>query len=435
MKFIPWVLLCFLSARHCYAQQSTIDKILENSFITLSDSILIKKDTDNELAPIYEQAKSKKIVAIGEATHGTKEVMEFQHLIATQLVKLHHFNCIVLGEISMLDSYKINEYVVNRRGSVADIMIKKKIKARDAVYRQSDMMPFYLWVRNFNKPRPFKEKIWVIGTDIDQPKDIIKFLKEHCLNHRISDAIPILEELNKNLKKLPNSAKIDINTIVGNANQLISILENNRSNADSTNLKVDIMVHVLKSLPASMAFWSDNDLKYKIRDKFIFENIQWLKETCKKDKLVIIRAHNLHINKKTIYTELFGKFPSFGEYLNKQYQTDYMSIGTEVQKGRFYTGFSTSSKIAQHKNKLGTIIGSHSKAKYGVLLSDSLSKEFLNQPSYTMTFGTINYRSSILMNCKGLIGDAFDALIFIKDSTPYQVVRDYFIGEPNKQPY
>ncbi|RFS17983.1 erythromycin esterase family protein [Emticicia sp. C21] len=429
------VLFCFLNAVYCYAQQNVAYKIPKKSFITLSDSILIKKDVHNELAVIYEQARNKKIVAIGEVTHGTKEVMEFQHLIATQLVKLHHFNCIVLGEISMLDSYKINDYVVNERRSVADIMIKKKIRARDAAYRQRDMMPLYIWIRNFNKQRPFKEKIWVIGTDIDQPEEIISFLKEHCLNHGINKAVPILEELNKNLRKLPNSAKININTIADSANQLLSILENSRVNSDSTNMKTDVMVRVLKTLPNSMAFWSDNDLKYKMRDKFIFENIEWLRETCKKDKQVIIRAHNMHINKKTIYTEIFGKFPSFGEYLSKQYQTDYMSIGTEVQKGRFYAGFSGSSKIAQHKNKLGTIIGCQAKAKYGVLLCDSSSKEFLNQPSHTMTFGTINYRSSILINCKGLIGDAFDAIVFIKDSTPYQLVRDYFIGELNKQPY
>ncbi len=156
-----------------------------------------------------------------------------------------------------------------------------------------------------------------------------------------------------------------------------------------------------------------------MRDKFIFDNIVWLMETCKKDKLVIIKAHNFHVNRKTIYTEVFGKFLSFGEYLSRGYQDDYLCIGTEVQQGRFYTGATGSSRITQHKNKIGSIIGTNTKAQYGILFCDNNARGFLNTEEITVSFGTVNYKSSLLINAKGMLGDAFDVLIFIRNSTPY----------------
>ncbi|RYU92951.1 erythromycin esterase family protein [Emticicia agri] len=349
MKFILYFLFCFSGAGYCFAQSDTINIILERSFVALSDSILSNNDVNNELSVIYEQARNKKIVAVGEVTHGTTEVLAFQKLIATNLVKLHDFNCVVLGEISMLDSYKINDFVVNQNGSIDDLSIGAKAEMIEVAYRQPDLLHFYDWIRNFNKSRAFKDKVWVIGTDIDEPQEIISFVQKHCQQHKIVHATAVLEELTLHLKKVQNSSKKYIHKIVESTNQLIIILENSRSEADAINLKIDLMIHVLKLLPQLVAFSANTDLTYKIRDKFIFENISWLTDSCKKEKLVIIKAHNFHINKKTIYTEIFGKFPTFGEYLSKRYQKDYLSIGTEVQQGRFYTGASTPSKLLNTK--------------------------------------------------------------------------------------
>ncbi|MBA4849186.1 erythromycin esterase family protein [Emticicia sp. BO119] len=396
----------------------------EKSFVTLSDSILIKGDSDNELSVLYEQARNKKIVAIGEVTHGTREVLAFQKLIAVNLVKRHDFNCIVLGEVSLLDAYKINDFVVNQRGTTNDLMIEGKPKVREMAYRQLDMLEFYSWIRDFNKNRPFNDKVWVIGTDIDDPREIVAFVKAHCQFYYLRESKAILEKLIYDLKKIGQSNKITIKTIEEDANQVIKVIEKSRNGVDSVNLKIDLMIHVLKSLPQLVVFSSDADLKYKIRDKFIFENINWLIDSCKKDKMVIIKAHNFHINKRTIYTEVFGKFLSFGEYLSRRYQKTYLSIGTEVQQGRFYTGATTFSKIAEHKHKIGTVIGSDTKALYGILFHDSLAKEFLNKPLYTISYGTVNYKSSLLINSKGMLGDAFDALIFIRNSSPYRSEKD-----------
>lgn len=421
MGGISWFWIFLFWALIVNAQQGNTGKILENSFVPLSDSIVIRNDEGNELAVLYEHTKNKKIVAIGEVTHGTKEVLAFQKLIAVNLVKLQDFNCIVLGEISMLDSYKINDFVVGQRKSIDDLKIKNRAKLSEVAYLQNDMIELYGWIRDFNKSRPFKDKVWVIGTDIDEPEEIMSFVKEHCRVHRIDNAMVLLDELNIYLKKVHQSNKSNINKIAESTGRLVSILEKSRNGADSTNLRTDLMVHMLKSLPRLVAFSFDADLKYKIRDKFIFENINWLIDSCRKAKLVIIKAHDFHVNRRTIYTEVFGKFLSFGEYLSNQYKKTYLSIGTEVQQGRFYTGALGSSKIASHKYKIGTMIGSNTKAQYGILFCDSVAKEFLNKPQHTITYGTVNYRSSLLIAGKGILGDAFDALIFIKNSTPYRL--------------
>lgn len=423
-SIIPfWI--CLFWAMCCKAQDnSPISKILQSSFIPFSDSILIKNDSNRELATLYALANNKEIVAIGEVTHGTKEVLAFQNLIAINLVESYGFKCIVLGEVSMLDSYMVNDFVVNMKGRADELEIKGKVNIREVAYRQSDMIDFYVRIRDFNKNKPFRDRIWIIGADIDEPKEIIDFIKRHCQEQQIPNAIAVVDKLNAGLKKVYRSGKAGIHAIVESSDHLIQILESSRNKTDSANMKIDIMIRVLQTLPQLIAFSSGTDLKYKMRDKFIFENVEWLIKACKKDKIVIIKVHNFHSNRKTIYTEVFGKFLALGEYLSKHYQQKYLSIGTEVLQGRFYTGASTTTKIAQNKNKLGNMIGSNTNTQYGVLFCDSTAKEFLNKPQYTISYGTVNYKSSLLINGKGLIGDAFDALIFIRNSTPYKSGRD-----------
>lgn len=417
MRRLLYIMVFLFLSVQGYAQQYAIDQILEKSFIALADSILIKDDSTHELAVLYEMAKNKKIVAIGEVTHGTKEAMAFQKLIAANLVKRYGFKCIVLGEISLLDAYKVNDFVVNQRGSIEDFALKNKAQLREIAYRQEDLLALYSSISEYNKDKPFEDRVWIIGADIDEPKEVISFINAYCQAQKMPNAIRIIETLNRNLRKM--YTKTNIGAVVDDTNQLVGMLEGSRKGIDSLEVKIDVMVHLLKVLPQLVAFSSDADLKYKMRDKFIFDNIVWLMETCKKDKLVIIKAHNFHVNRKTIYTEVFGKFLSFGEYLSREYQDDYLCIGTEVQQGRFFTGANTNSKIMQHKNKIGSIIGTNTKAQYGILFCDNNAKGFLNRAENTLSFGTVNYKSSLLINAKGMLGDAFDVLIFIRDSTPY----------------
>lgn len=410
------IVFLFLSAQS-HAQQHAIDQIFEKSFMALADSILIKDDSANELTVLYEMAKNKKIVAIGEVTHGTKEAMAFQRLIAANLVKRYGFKCIVLGEISLLDAYKVNDFVVNQQGTIEDFALKNRAQLREIAYRQEDLRALYTSIREYNKDRPFSDRVWIIGVDIDEPREVISFINAYCHVQQMPNAIRIIETLNRNLRKM--YTKTNIGAVIEDTNQLVGMLEGSRKGIDSLEVKIDVMIHLLKVLPQLVAFSSDADLKYKMRDKFIFDNIVWLMETCKKDKLVIIKAHNFHVNRKTIYTEVFGRFLSFGEYLSRGYQADYLCIGTEVQQGRFYTGANGNSKIVQHKNKIGSIIGTNTKAQYGILFCDNNARGFLNREEITVSFGTVNYKSSLLINAKGVLGNAFDVLIFIRDSTPY----------------
>ena len=384
--------------------------ILKKSFYALSDSILLNEDIDNQLDTLYKLSINKQIVAIGEVTHATEEVLQFQTLIARNLVEKHHFKCIVLGEIGLIDSYKFNDFVINGRGNINSIG-----------YRQVRFIKLLKWVQGFNSDKPFHEKIWIIGTDIEAPAVMLCFIEEYCKQFHLTSAMPIIEEINKLLEKGIKSNEGSINTIQALSLQLTSILNESRNQIDSSNLKIDIMIRGIAIMPKILPFLTNFNLGYKVRDKFIFENIDWLIQSCKKDKIVIIKSHNFHVNKKTIYTELFGKFPTFGEYLNNTYKDKYLSIGTEIQKGTFYNGTLPYSEVIEHPHKLGNIIGEHLSSKYSILFSDGLLRPLLNKKNLKISYGTLNYPGYVT-DCKGVLGDAFDALIFIKNSTPYQFI-------------
>lgn len=381
-------------------------KIIKEAFVPLNNRLVVSNDSLNEFRSLYELASRKSVVAVGEATHGTDEIRRIQIILAEGLVANSGYKTIALGEISMLEAYPLFDYVVNGNGN------PEKISERFH-YDYSGLLK---WINQFNSGKPRDQKVWLLGTDVDTPEQTIDFVRNHCHRYSLNKATALVNKLEKivlsgnkdlGMKELDDFYRLRID--------LAGLLNAEKGKADSLDFKADFMVRALDFLPGRWLTGVNSLIASQQRDQVIFDNLEWSLGT--KGKTVIINGHNFHTNRKTIIKETYHPpARSFGEYLSDKFGQEYLSIGTEIQSGLFYNGTSADQKIVEDDQKLGSVLGRLFQSDFGLLMVDEKLKAVLNRQDLKITKGTF---TSSAVDGKGLLGEAFDAWIYIRSSTPY----------------
>ncbi len=153
---------------------------------SLEDYIANKAiDIENasDLDRLIAEAGDKKLVLLGEASHGTHEYYAWRDSISRRLISEHNFDFIVVeGDFASL--YEINKYVKGLPGAAES--------AEDALLNL-DRWPLWMWgnkeivnlvewLHDFNKELPENEKVGFYGMDVydewRSKKALIGFLKE-----------------------------------------------------------------------------------------------------------------------------------------------------------------------------------------------------------------------------------------------------------------
>lgn len=383
------------------------------SFKPLSDNILMNGDSHGELNELLLKASGSKIISVGEVTHGSQEVLEFQILLAKSLIEKNDVGNIILAEKHLLRTYKIY-----------DLLINERINLKEDVSEEFPMLDEFLeWVQDFNRKN--KRKVTVIGSDVDEPKEVLGFINEHFNYYNRPSLCEDLKGILKVITKRADLNSKDAGFVRSKINGITHVLNSQKGISDSLDFKIDIMLISLDRFAANLKTIKDKEKTYLNRDLYIFKFINWIKSASEENKILIISAHNYHINKRPLLPQLFGATQTLGEHLENQYGTDYYAIATELSRGSFSYNPGNFMNVKEDTNKLGNIISkSFPNVKYGYIISEGEAKQVLNNPQLSLTFGA---GLSTLLNGNGMIGDAFDAILYIAHSTPYK----YFKSSPS----
>ena len=392
-------------------------------YLDLQDSILLKdrmytaSNTDQIAKELVNSFKTQKgsptIISIAEATHGTEEIKNLQFKCAEQIVIEMGFRSITLAEHSFLESYKLLNYVLFQ-----NIPVDSILKAQ-----YYDINPLLSWLIDYNAPLDFDNKVWLIGADKNKPEEIIAVM-ESILDQNSLSSIASMESF-QDIRNYAVSKKTDESVELLNIKieEVESTLNANYSTLlNSPKNKVDLyfLRMALKNLAFEFKMKGKSDKEqYFSRDIVMFDNINFI--LAQKEPTVVIRGHNLHMNKTKLDYEFFGENKVLGELLNEAYATNYYSFGTVIEKGSFNYGKPNDIlKIKESKKKIGNILGNITNQNFGFLPIDSTVKESLNKYNFLLTDGT---GISQLLKVNN-IGDAFNGLIFIKESSPYKYYKN-----------
>src|ERR671920_949119 len=137
-----------------------------------------------DLDPVLERVGDARIVAIGEASHGTSEYYAWRAALTRRLITEHGFGFVAV-EGDWPDCYRVNRSVKLRPG--ADVDPRDALDAFSRwptwMWANDDVVDFCRWLRDVNAERPADERVGFYGLDVyslwDSMHELVDWLREN----------------------------------------------------------------------------------------------------------------------------------------------------------------------------------------------------------------------------------------------------------------
>jgi erythromycin esterase len=155
----------------------------DRSFKTLITSNMVHLKSQESLDPLIEKASGKKVVFLGEATHGTSEFYSWRDSISRRLISEEGFN-FILVEGDWASLFLLNRYVKGLSDfSSAKEVVRQFNRWPSWMWRNEEVVELSEWLRNFNKNRQLHEMVGFYGMDVydewSSYDEVITFLEEY----------------------------------------------------------------------------------------------------------------------------------------------------------------------------------------------------------------------------------------------------------------
>ncbi len=433
LRLISIVLLSILCLTACSKVNENPEvKALKKSVIPIST--VEAGNGFKDLMPLKDILKDKKIVAMGEATHGTSEFFKMKHRFFEFLVEEMGYRVFAM-ECDGGGGQAINDYILKGEGNLEDSLDEL------GLYRTEEVKNMIKWMKEYNDDPSNKEKIKFYGFDMQGIVDTLPKLSYYLgrLDKELQTKVEedTLNTIYRNdIKALTNE---QLDSILLNINEVKKDMENSKEKYLNNNLQneyelaiwnlnlvsqcVEYHIEVNKSVNHIIESVS----VMKIRDKYMAANVKWIQEHESKlgnDK-VMLWAHNVHVS----YMDDIYKY--MGKNLKEMYGDEYYSIGFELSRGSFNTSDMSTGTLTRFvidnngpeylaykfdKTQIPISFLDFNSASENKEVSEVLSK---NQ---AFNFGTLYYDESIEKSFQYIPKNLFDGLIYIKETTESKLV-------------
>lgn len=312
----------------------------------------------DDLQPLKEILRDKKVIGLGEATLGAKEFYEMKHRIVEFLVKEMDYRLFAI-DAEFADVKIINDYIQNGNGSINDAIWALRqfnwssakvdkvnyintTHAYLASWTTTEVSEMIEWMKDYNNNVEINEKVKFYGIDMELPEysidDLFEYLdivnKEVGSKHRkrLSELV-ITHGFNL---KYPEAKPLSLFT--GMMEELKANFEENKeeyigktaaNEYEIAKQDINIIFQWIEYHGKNLSFGTNEALEF--RDYHMAENIKWIlnfEKQFNNDKILIL-AHNRSISK------INNSYISMGKHLENIYNGEYYSIGLEFYKGRF----------------------------------------------------------------------------------------------------
>jgi erythromycin esterase len=306
-------------------EQSIISWIKHNSHEIGTTSF---EAPQKDLLFLEELLKTKKIVSMGEATHGTSEFAAIKSRFFKFLALRLNFNVFAL-EADFSKALAVNEYILGKRNDGESAL--KSLEFFHCVNKET--LTLINWMREYNTQASSAKKIKFYGFDFFDVKTSIGRIHEFFTQFDADFAgklkkIEMIES--PHLYTAPYVKKDDIELIENKLNTDSSIYIRNSSHKAWQLTKH--LVTILK-----YAFIINCEGKTGIRDSLMKENIDWIINFEGDDTKIMLWAHNAHVEYATWFTSNSDRqFKMMGLRLKEAYKEQLYTIGFDFNRGEFY---------------------------------------------------------------------------------------------------
>ena len=385
--------------------------------------------TYEDLMPLKDVIGDARIVALGEATHGTSEFFKMKHRILRFLVEEMGFNLFAI-EASWPESNLVNDYVHTGEGNPRKLLAG----LRYWTWNTDEVLDMIVWMKKHNKNPGTAPQVSFYGVDMVYPimamDNVVNYLQKVD-----PDAVEYVDSLYEPFRLI---AEDDLD-LLDYSNASDSIQNQHRKNMQEVYdfLESHQAVYEAASSPEEFAFalqsaricvqsedaYSKRE-SYNARDKYMAENVSWILNQAGPNAKIVLWAHNGHV----------GKGPpgsSMGTYLEEKYGDQMVVFGFTFYSGSF------NARTGEGLHNVGVVIKhwvepppkdsfEYCFHEVGVPLffldlqaiPPGPATHWLLEPHYIRTIGAL-YDDSRPLHFfqKAILPSAFDVIIYFENTT------------------
>jgi erythromycin esterase len=426
MKFIVTIVVCLLST-FCRAQKADLESWLKQNTLDLKyDSLLLEPLEYKKLAACLID---KKIVALGEPTHGSKEAQLLRLKIFRFLVQHKGFTTIALEAID--NSGAVNDFLLFGKGSSFDAVKSMGMW----MLGTEETAQLVSWMREYNSSHTKKLRFY--GTDLNY-KFNVKLFKDSLSNVNgiqmdLLDSISLLNEkyLGKKVdppKEPMEKLKLLVDGLHRNIVEHRSIIEKEVSKDYYNFLVYNIRTHN----QAIELYILGKGAPSHYRDSCMAVNLGFISENFSDQGKVFYGSHNGHIQ----YGNHLGA-KTTGSFLKQSFQNGFYNLGVEF--GRYtFRSLIWVSKEKKYVMNINTIPGYKRNSLGDVLQNIQLESFYIDFGSspkdrmYESLFSkfrpilyagwlfTPGYENDFYV--KNMFSSLYDGLIYYKNSSATTII-------------
>jgi erythromycin esterase-like protein len=257
------------------------------------------------LEPMLQQACTKRLVMLGEASHGTHEFYTWRTAISKKLVENNNFRFIAV-EGDWPDCYQINRYVKGYADAGTDIVSELKSFDRWPTWMWANWEVAALaeWLREYNSSLPDHEKVGFYGLDVyslwDSMKAMMFYLEKEdiqaakAVRKAFSCFEPYYENEHLYARHTMNdfSCRDEVVAMLREIRMKAQFLDGDREAGFNAEQNAIIAVNAERYYRSMMGFDQES---WNIRDRHMMETLERLLLFHGPHSKGIVWEHNTHI--------------------------------------------------------------------------------------------------------------------------------------------
>ncbi len=364
-----------------------------------------------------------RIVALGEATHGTSEFFTIKHRIVQFLAEEMDFTVFSI-EANMPEAYRLNEYILTGEGNPRDLLKGMYFWT----WNTQEVLDMILWMREFNASG--QGVMQFTGFDMQFPtvpaEEVRTFVAQHDPGYlaTLDEAYGTVMKAREDSREVRPKSIEEIETTRSvwrsEAERVLSDLtERQNTYKDATASEVAWAIQNARIIVQGM----NKELSGErgIRDSSMAANVEWIVEQNPGAK-VILWAHNAHVAEALLP---YNYTVAMGDALVSRYGEDYLSIGFNFYSGQYTAvrpgeGLGIQVTEPARAGSIGSVF--HALNLPLFMLDLRTAKEdarasWLVRPHDVRELGALAIEESQAYHST-VLTDKYDAVIFVDQMTP-----------------
>jgi erythromycin esterase len=350
-----------------------------------------------DMEPLTKIVGNARIVALGEATHGTREFFQLKHRMIEFLATRMGFTIFSI-EANMPEAYRLNDYVLNGKGDLAQLLKGMYFWTWDT----KEVLEMIRWMREFNQSG--KGRIEFTGFDMQTPAVAAQIVSNFASKND-PDYLPLIQQAVPALDDV--AGKAQWREIFGH-------------------LKSSQPTYLAKGVSSKDVDWAIQNARVVLqclrmksgeitRDHAMAENVKWILDQSPGAKIVLW-AHNGHV-------ATGGKM--MGSELHRGYGDQMVVFGFAFDQGTFQaieqgSGLRNFTVTAAPAGSLDATLAASGIPIFALDLkhvpADSSAAAWLKEPHGTRSIGAVYSEASNYFNELSPQAN-FDAILFVNHTT------------------